>query len=77
MQNYKLQKRLIIAALVLLLLADAALAIYSYRMMDVRQNPQAFLVNQSRQVALVKADVKRASDIQKKIPLVPERSRRL
>ncbi len=68
MQDFKLQKRLIIAGLILLLLADAALAVYSYRMMDVRQNPQAFLANQSRQVALVKADVKRASDIQKKIP---------
>ncbi len=69
MQNFKLQKRLLLASLILLLLVDVALAVYSYRMTDVRQNPQAFLANQSRQVALVKADVKRASDIQKKIPL--------
>jgi type IV pilus assembly protein PilO len=69
MQDFKLQKRLIIAGLAILLLADAALAIYSVRMMDVRQNPQAYFATQSRQVALVKADVKRATDIQKKIPL--------
>lgn len=68
MQNHRLQKRLIIAGLAILLLADLALAIYSVRMIDARQNPQAFFATQSRQVALVKADVKRASDIQKKIP---------
>ena len=68
MQNFKLQKRVILAGLLLLLLADAALAIYSFRMMDLRQNPQALLATQSRQVALVKADVRRASEIQRKIP---------
>ena len=68
MQSFRLQKRLIIAGLAILLLADVALAVYSVRMLDVRQNPQAYLIAQSRQVGLVKADVKRASDIQKKIP---------
>ncbi len=64
----KLQKRLIIAGLAVLLLADVALAVYGVRMFDARQNPQSYLITQSRQVALVKADVKRATDIQKKIP---------
>jgi type IV pilus assembly protein PilO len=68
MADFKLQKRLIIAGLAILLLADAALAYYGVRMFDARQNPQAYLVTQSRQVSLVKADVKRASEIQKKIP---------
>ncbi len=68
MQNFRLEKQLIIVGLAILLLADAALAYYSVRMMDVRQNPGAYLAAQSRQVALVKADIKRASEIQKKIP---------
>jgi type IV pilus assembly protein PilO len=68
MQNFKLEKRVIISGLVILLLADMALAVYSVRMFDVRQNPQVYLAAQSRQVALVKADIKRAADIQRKIP---------
>ena len=68
MQNFQLQKRVIIAGLAILLLADAALGYYTLRMLDVRQNPEAVVAAQSRQVALVKADIKRASDIQKKIP---------
>ena len=68
MRNFPLQKRLIIAGLAVLLLADAVLGYYTYRMLDVRQNPEGALAVQSRQVSLVKADIKRASDIQKKIP---------
>ena len=68
MRNFPLQKRLIVAGLVILLLANLVLGVYSMRMLDVRQNPQAYFASQSRQVALVKADVKRAAEIQKKIP---------
>ncbi len=68
MQNFQLQKRLIIAGLAILLLADTALGYYAYRMIDGRQNPESAIAVQSRQVSLVKADIKRASDIQKKIP---------
>jgi hypothetical protein len=68
MLNFKLQKRVIIAGLAILILADLALAFYSVRMLDVRQNPQTYYTAQSRQVALVRADVKRATEIQKKIP---------
>jgi type IV pilus assembly protein PilO len=69
MNNFRLQKQLILAGLAVLLLVDLALAFYTVRMTDVRQNPGAFLTAQSRQVSLVKADIKRAADIQKKIPL--------
>jgi Type II secretion system (T2SS), protein M subtype b len=68
MQNFQLQKRLIIAGLAVLLLADAALGYFTMRMWDVRQNPDATIATQSRQVSLVKADITRASNIQKKIP---------
>ncbi len=48
MKNFRLQKQLIIAGLAILLLADLALAFYTVRMTDVRQNPEAFLSAQSR-----------------------------
>jgi type IV pilus assembly protein PilO len=68
MQKFSLQKRLIIVGLAIVLLADAALGYRTLRMLDVRQNPEAAIAVQSRQVALVKADIQRASDIQKRIP---------
>ncbi len=68
MMNFQLQKRLILAALAVLLLADAALGYFVLRMRDTRQNPDTVLSTESRQVALVKADIQRASEIQKKIP---------
>lgn len=68
MKNFQLQKQLIVAGLVILLLADAALGFYVMRMRDARQNPDAVLATESRQVSLVKADIQRASEIQKKIP---------
>ena len=68
MKNFQLHYRLIIAGLVVLLLADVGLGYYVMRMRDARQNPDAVLSTQARQVALVKADIQRASEIQKKIP---------
>ena len=68
MKNFQLQKQLIVAGLALLLLADGALGFYVLRMRDARQNPDAVLATESRQVGLVKADIQRASEIQKKIP---------
>jgi hypothetical protein len=68
MQDSRLQKRLIMAGLAVLLLADLALAFFTARMSDARQNPDSSVAAQSRQVALVRADVKRASEIEKKIP---------
>lgn len=68
MQNFLLQKRLIVAGLAALLVADVVLAYLNLRILDVRQNPDAAVALQSRQVSLVKADIKRASDIRDKIP---------
>jgi len=68
MQDSRLQRRLIIAAVALLLLADVALLVITARMSDARSSPDASVTAQSRQVGLVRADVRRASEIQKKIP---------
>lgn len=68
MSNFQLQKRLIIAGLAILLLVDGALAYYSIKLSGSRRNPQEVLAAEKTQVELLRADVKRASEIQKKIP---------
>jgi hypothetical protein len=68
MGNIQLQKRLIIAGLAILALVDGAFGYYSMKLAGSRQNPQEVLSAEKRQVELLRADVKRASEIQKKIP---------
>ena len=68
MKNFPFKKRLIIAALAVLLLADGTLAYLNFKMSENRQSPDQVLTVQNRQLNLLKADVKRASDIRKKVP---------
>ena len=68
MGNFALQKRLIIGALAVLLLVDGAFAYYSMKLSQSRRNPQEVLSAAKTQVELLRADVKRAKEIQKKIP---------
>ena len=68
MGNFPFQKRLIIAGLAVLLLVDAAFAYYSIKLSGSRRNPQQVLAAEKTQVELLRADVKRAAEIQKKIP---------
>jgi hypothetical protein len=68
MKNFPLQKQLIIAGLTILLLVDGAFAYYSVKLSASRRNPQEVLAAEKMQVELLRADVKRASEIQKKIP---------
>ena len=68
MGNFALQKRLIIGALAVLLLVDGAFAYYSMKLSQTRRNPQEVLAAEKTQVELLRADVKRAKEIQKKIP---------
>ena len=68
MGNFAFQKRLVIAGLAVLLLVDAAFAYYSTKLSGSRRNPQEVLTAEKTQVELLRADVKRASEIQKKIP---------
>jgi type IV pilus assembly protein PilO len=68
MRNFPLTKRLILAALAILFLVDATLAYYNLKMSSDRESPQLILSAQTRQLALLKADVKRAGDIKTKIP---------
>ncbi|HKM66453.1 MAG TPA: GspMb/PilO family protein [Candidatus Acidoferrum sp.] len=70
MSNFKIQKRVIIAALGILFLLDAALAYHNSQLAATRQNPEQVLAAQSRQLAAVKADVERASQIKTGMPEV-------
>lgn len=70
MRNFPLQKRLILAGLAILLLADATFAYLSFKMSGSREDRQQTLATQTRQLALVKADIKRATEIRQKIPQV-------
>jgi hypothetical protein len=68
MRNFTLEKRLIIGALAVLLLLDGAFAYYSMKLSEARRNPQEVLAAEKTQVELLRADVKRAKEIEKKIP---------
>lgn len=68
MRNFALEKRMIIGALTVLLLVDGAFAYYSMKLSEARRNPQEVLAAEKTQVELLRADVKRAKEIQKKIP---------
>jgi Tfp pilus assembly protein PilO len=70
MGDFKLKKRLILAGLALLLVMDAALAYHNARLAVKEENPDGRLKAESRQVALVKADVERANKIKARLPEV-------
>jgi hypothetical protein len=70
MRDFRLQKRIIFTGLAILLAADAVLAYYDYKMSAARQDPQRDFITQKRQLELLRADVKRASDIRTRIPEV-------
>jgi len=68
-RDFRLQKRLIIAALVLLIAADVALAAYSWRMGSSSREQQA-LIEQTRELKLSQADVERAKGIKNSMPSI-------
>lgn len=70
MHNFPLTRRLILIALGTLLLVDLGFAYFNSQMIAERGNPQQLLATQNRQYLLLKADVERATAIQKKIPEV-------
>jgi Tfp pilus assembly protein PilO len=69
-RDFKLQKRLIIAALALLLAADVALAAYTWQSGSTPRNEKQDLADQTRQLEVLKADVKRAQGIQNRMPAI-------
>nr|MDP9148214.1 hypothetical protein [Acidobacteriota bacterium] len=68
MKDFILKKRLILAALAALLLADGALAYFNRKMSENRQSPDQVLAVQNRQLNLLKGDVLRAAKIRERVP---------
>jgi Tfp pilus assembly protein PilO len=67
--DFKLERRLIIFALVLLVAADVALAVYGWNLSAGRQ-PQEELAVLTRNRDLLRADITRAQEIRKRIPAI-------
>jgi Tfp pilus assembly protein PilO len=67
-RDFRLQKRLIIAAIILLLAADVALAAYSWNLGSSRNLSD--LVTQTTQLKISQGDVTRAKEIQASMPTI-------
>jgi Tfp pilus assembly protein PilO len=65
-----LQKKLIIGALALLVLADVALATYSWKLSSAPRTPQQELTAQTRQLEVLRADIKRGESIRELTPAI-------
>jgi len=68
MREFQIKKQFILAGLAILLLADVALVYFSSRLASPQENQQQSLSARTRELALVKADVQRATEIRRKIP---------
>lgn len=69
--DFKIERRLIIFGLVLLVAADIALAVYGWNL-SAGQHPQDELAVLTRNRDLLRADITRAQDIRKKMPAIKE-----
>lgn len=69
--DFKLERRLIVFALVLLVIADIALAVYGWNL-SAGRHPQDELAILTRNRDLLRADITRAQEIRRKIPAIQE-----
>jgi Tfp pilus assembly protein PilO len=69
-RDFTLRKRVILAGVILLVLADVALAAYSWELSSAPHAPQQQLGIETKQRDLLKADIKRAQDIRDNIPAI-------
>ena len=65
---FERQRNMIVGALVLLLAADSAMALYAARLGSSAHSPQQQLSAERAQLKLLKADITRASAIQQSLP---------
>jgi len=69
-RDFTFRKQAIIAGVVLLVLADVALAAYGWQLASAPHSPREQLSLETKQHDLLKADIKRAQDIRDKIPAI-------
>ena len=67
-RDFKLQKRVIVGSLAVLVLADCGLAAYSWRQASAPRAPQFELDREAQQLKLLRADIDRASAIRHDTP---------
>jgi len=68
-RDFTLRKRTILGGVILLVLADVALATYSWQLSSAPRAPQQQLAMETKQ-HILKADIKRAQDIRENIPAI-------
>ncbi len=64
------RKRATLGAVIFLVLADVALAAYSWELASAPRTPRQQLAVEMKQLDLLKADIRRAQDIREKIPAI-------
>lgn len=69
-RDFTLRKRLILGAVILLVVADIGLGVYSWQLSSSPHAPEEQFRLQSRQRDLLRADIKRAQDIRDNIPAI-------
>jgi len=69
-REFTFHKQAISAGVILLILADVALAAYSWQLTSAPKSPREQLSLEMKQHDLLKADIKRAQDIRDKIPAI-------
>jgi Tfp pilus assembly protein PilO len=69
-RDFALRKRIILGGVILLVVADVALAAYSWQLSSAPHAPQQQLAVETKQHDLLKADIKRAQDIRDNIPAI-------
>jgi len=69
-RDAKLRKRLVIGALALLVLADVALAAYSWQLSSAPHTPKQALALQNQQLEVLRADIKRGESIRQLTPAI-------
>jgi Tfp pilus assembly protein PilO len=69
-RDFTFRRQAIIAGVVLLILADLALAAYSWQLASAPESPREQLTLEMKQHDLLKADIKHAQDIRDKIPSI-------
>src|SRR5437660_2812427 len=69
-RDFTLRKRTILGGVILLVLADVALAAYSWQLSSAPRAPREQLGIETTQHNLLKADIKRAQDIRENIPAI-------
>ncbi|PYU71670.1 MAG: hypothetical protein DMG49_09040 [Acidobacteria bacterium] len=69
-RDFTLRKRMILGGVILLVLADVALAAYSWRLSSAPHAPQQQLAMETKQHNLLKGEINRAQGIRENIPAI-------